>query len=252
MKISVVLITLNEERNLPRALESVRGLADEVVVVDSRSTDRTREIAMAAGARVIAHDWEGYSGQKIFAAAEAANDWVLSLDADESLSDGLCAEIVAIKQQPPTEAAGYSMPRLAHYLGRWIRHSGWYPDRKVRLFDRRRARWTGELVHESVAVEGPVVRLNADLLHYTCDSVEDHGRTLERYTTLAARQARAAGVRWALARRIVLPPWKFLETYLFRLGFLDGYPGWVIARMAARYVYRKYAKLSGLRQDSQG
>ncbi|MSO18872.1 MAG: glycosyltransferase family 2 protein [Acidobacteria bacterium] len=248
MKISAVIITLNEERNLRRALSSVSGVADEVVVVDSGSTDLTHEIAVRGRARFIKHVWEGYARQKNFAAAQAAHDWVLSLDADEALSPALIEEIRTLKQFANDEAAGYSMPRLPHYCGRWIRHSGWYPDRKVRLYDRRRACWVGEYVHESVVVDGEAGALRGDLLHYTCDTIEQHRGTVDRYTTLAAQEAHARGTRGALTRMILLPPWKFLETYLLRAGFLDGAAGLTIARMAAYYVYLKYAKLRRLQR----
>ncbi len=246
MKLSVVIITLNEELNLARALLSVSGVADEVVVVDSGSTDSTREIAESGGARFIAHAWEGYARQKNFAAAQAAHDWVLSLDADEALSPELIEEIRTVKQSANEDAAGYSMPRLPYYCGRWIRHSGWYPDRKVRLYDRRRARWVGEYVHESVRVNGAIAELRGDLLHYTCDTIEQHRCTVDRYTSLAAQEAHARDARWALPSMIVLPPWKFFETYIVRAGFLDGAAGLTIARMAACYVYLKYAKLRRL------
>ncbi len=154
MKISATLITCNEERNLPRAIESLR-CCDEVVVVDSGSTDRTVEIAEKLGARVIESHWRGYAAQKNFASEQASHDWVLSLDADESLSEMLEAEIWQLKKKGP-DCEAYTMPRLAQYLGRWILHSGWHPDRKVRLFDRRRAHWVGEFVHESVQVDRAV------------------------------------------------------------------------------------------------
>jgi hypothetical protein len=141
------------------------------------------------------------------------------------------------------------MPRLARYCGQWIHHSGWYPDRKVRLYDRRRARWVGEYVHESVQVDGAVSELRGDLLHYTCDTIEQHRATVDRYTTLAARQDHAQGKRGALLAQLLLPPWKFLETYLFRAGFLDGAAGLTIARMAAHYVFLRYAKLRRLQLD---
>lgn len=258
MKISAAIITLNEEGNLPRALASLSGVVDEIVVVDSGSTDRTCEIAERAGARVVRHGWQGYARQKNFAVEQAAHDWVLSLDADEALSPELRQEIVSLRSagdepaapgSAAADLAGYTMPRLAHYRGKWIRHSGWYPDRKVRLYDRRRARWVGEYVHESVRVDGKVADLRGDLLHYTCDSIEQHRRSVDRYTTLAAQEAHARGTRGALAAMIALPPWKFIETYLLRAGCLDGVAGLTIARMAAYYVYLKYAKLRRLQRE---
>lgn len=242
LEISAVIITLNEEQHLARALESL-SVADEVLVVDSGSTDRTQEIASRYGARVLPHEWEGYARQKNYAASQAKHPWVLSIDADEVLTPALAAEIEQIKREGPGDSAGFLMPRMARYQGRWIRHSGWYPDFKVRLYDRRRGRWVGDYVHEHVELDGPTRKLRGDLQHFTCDSFHEHLHTLDRYTTLAAQESLNRGVSWILPRMIAAPPWKFVETYLFRQGFRDGYPGLVIASMAGFYVFMKYAKL---------
>ena len=257
MKFSAVIITLNEERRLARALESL-SVADEVLVVDCGSTDRTVEIAGRHGARLLSHPWEGYARQKNYAASQAKYPWILSLDADEALSPELAAELSQLKRDGPGEAAGFMMPRAARYLGRWIRHSGWYPDFKLRLYDRRRGQWAGDYVHEHVEVQGPVKKLTGDLQHFTCDSLGEHLQTLDRYTTLAAQESldrssgdRSSGGRsaqdgligWVLPRMVAAPPWKFVESYFFRQGFRDGFPGLVIAGMAAFYVFLKYAKL---------
>jgi glycosyltransferase involved in cell wall biosynthesis len=209
--------------------------------VDSGSTDRTREIAARLGARVLQEPWRGYAAQKNFASQRAAHPWILSLDADEMVSEELEADILALKKSGPG-CDGYSMPRLAQYLGRWIEHSGWYPDRKVRLFHRDRAAWVGEYVHESVQVNGSIGRLDGKLLHFTCDSLSAHLRTLDRYTTLAAEQLRARRKAVPLRRMIVDPAWTFLRTYLLQRGFLDGPQGVAIAWMAALYTFLKYAK----------
>ena len=240
MNVSATIIACNEQTNIARAIESLR-CCDEVVVVDSGSSDRTVEIATKLGARVIETPWRGYAGQKNFAAEQAAHDWVLSIDADEALSEALEAEIWRIKKSGP-EYDGYTMPRMAQYLGRWILHSGWYPDRKVRLYDRRKARWTGEFVHESVQVQGTVGHLQCNLLHYTFSSISEHLKNMDRYTTLAAEElvARGRRVRWD---DLVLDPcWTFLRTYFVRAGFLDGIEGLTIAFMAAFYNFLKYAK----------
>jgi glycosyltransferase involved in cell wall biosynthesis len=240
VKISATIITLNEERNVARAIESLR-CADEIVVVDSGSTDRTTEIAEKLGARVVESAWPGYANQKNHAAAQASNDWILSLDADESLSEALEAEIWRLKKSGPQYDA-YTMPRMARYLGRWIRHSGWYPDYKVRLYDRRKATWVGKFVHETVRVEGKIGRLDANLLHFTCDSLSEHLRTMDRYTTLAAQQLLESGEAVTFTRILVTPPWTFFRTYVLKLGFLDGLEGLAIANMAALYNFVKYAK----------
>ena len=240
MLISATVVTLNEERNIARAIASLKCV-DEIVVVDSGSTDRTREIAAALGARVIREPWRGYAAQKNFAACSASHDWILSLDADESLTPELAAEIAALKTSG-ARADGYSFPRLAQYIGRWIRHSGWYPDRKVRLYDRRKAGWMGEYVHESVRVDGTVRELQGDLLHFTCASLSEHLRTLDRYTTLAAQEVRTRGKPIRITRLTLDPAWTFVRSYILQRGFLDGPQGLAIAWMAALYTFLKYAK----------
>jgi glycosyltransferase involved in cell wall biosynthesis len=221
-------------------MESLR-CCDEIVVVDSGSTDRTAEIAEKLGARVIEYPWGGYARQKNYAAECAANEWILSIDADEALSEALEGEIWQVKKKGPGYYA-YTMPRLAQYLGRWILHSGWYPDRKVRLYHRDKARWVGEFVHESVVVDGRTGHLESDLLHFTCSSLSEHLKTLDRYTTLAAEQLVAQKRPIGLTQLLLDPVWTFWNTWLFRLGFLDGIEGLTIAWMAAIYNFVKYAK----------
>ena len=240
MKISATIITLNEELNVARAIESLR-CCDEIVVVDSNSTDRTCEIAANLGARVIDNPFPGYAKQKNFASEQATHDWILSIDADEALSEALEAEIWQIKKHGP-QFDGYTFPRLAQYLGRWILHSGWHPDRKVRLFNRTKAEWVGDYVHESVKVCGRVGHLEGNLLHFTCDSLSQHLRTLDSYTTLAAQQMIDQKRRIGWTELLLDPPWTFFRTYFLQRGFLDGAEGLAIAYMAAYYNFLKYAK----------
>ena len=240
MKITATIITQDEERNIVRVIESLR-CCDEILILDSGSTDRTVELAQNLGARVIEAGWRGYAGQKNWAAEQATHDWILSLDADEALSEALEAEIWNLKKNGP-EFDGYTMPRLARYLGRWIFHSGWYPDRKVRLYQRSKAKWVGDVVHESVRVEGHVGHLEANILHFTCESLSEHLRTLDRYTTLAAQDLATRQVPIGLWRLIVDPPWTFIKTYFFQRGFQDGLEGLTIAYMAAFYTFLKYSK----------
>jgi len=240
MKISATIVTLNEERNIARAVESLR-CADEVLVVDSGSTDLTREMALRLGARVIEEPWRGYAAQKNYAAESACFEWILCIDADEVIDKRLEEEILALKQNGPA-FDGYSFPRLAQYLGRWIRHSGWYPDRKVRLYHRAKAKWVGEYVHESVVVSGSVGELQGDMLHFTCHSLSEHLRTLDRYTSLAARELVAHGKPVPLRRLAIDPAWTWFRTYVVQRGFLDGPQGLAIAWMAALYTFLKYAK----------
>jgi glycosyltransferase involved in cell wall biosynthesis len=244
-KLTATIVALNEEKNIARAIESLR-CCNEIIVVDSGSTDRTVALATQRGARVISHSWPGYAQQKNWAAAQASNDWILSIDADEALGEELEAEIIALKATA-FDCDAYSMPRLAQYLGKWIRYSGWYPDRKVRLYNRRKARWTGDYVHETVKVDGRVGELHSNLLHFTCDSLSAHMKTLDRYTTLAAQELRAQGRARPAYRLAVDPPWTFFRAYILRRGFLDGFEGFAIAYMAALYTFLKYAKVRGLR-----
>jgi glycosyltransferase involved in cell wall biosynthesis len=249
MKLTATIVALNEQRNIARALESLH-CADEVIVIDSGSTDRTRDIARSLGARLIEEPWRGYAAQKNFAAECAAHDWILSIDADESLSEVLQAEILELKREEP-HFDGYAMPRLAQYCGRWIKHSGWYPDRKTRLYHRAKAKWVGDFVHESVRVDGTVGQLEGRLLHFTCNSVEEHRKTLDRYTTLAARELiakRAPTPIWKLA---LDPAWTFVKSYLVQQGFRDGPQGFTIARMASRYTFLKYSKARELARDQE-
>jgi glycosyltransferase involved in cell wall biosynthesis len=240
MKITATIITRDEERNIARAIESLR-CCDEILIVDSGSTDRTTELAEKLGARVVEAGWRGYSGQKNWAAEQAANDWILSIDADEALSEALEAEIWNLKKTGPRFDA-YTMPRLARYLGRWVLHSGWYPDRKIRLYDRRKARWVGDFVHESVMFEGRVGHLDANILHFTCESLAEHVKSMERYTTLAAQELAARRVKVPLWRVITAPALTFVKSYVVQRGFLDGFEGLVISYMAAFYTFLKYAK----------
>ncbi len=245
MKISATIITYNEERNIARAIESLRCV-DEVLVVDSGSSDRTVEIAAKLGARVLDHNWSGYSDQKNWAAEQASHDWILSLDADEAVSEMLEAEIWQVKKNGP-DAQAYTMPRLAQYLGKWILHSGWYPDRKIRLYNRRSAKWEGRFVHEGLVVDGPVAAFEGPLLHFTCQSLSEHVRTMDRYTTLAAEQLVDQGARISMWQLFFKPWWEFNRTFFLKRGFRDGAEGLAIAWMGAIYVFLKYAKAHYMR-----
>jgi len=240
MKISATIITFNEERNVARVIESLR-CCDEILVLDSGSNDRTVEIANKLGARVVEASWHGYAAQKNIAAQLASHDWILALDADESLSEALEAEIWQIKKTG-TKYDGFTVPRLAQYLGRWILHSGWHPDRKVRFFNKHKARWVGEFVHESVTVDGAVGHLNSNLLHFTCNSLSEHLRTMDSYTTLAAQEIAAREKSVGFAKLLFDPSWTFFRTYILKAGFLDGVEGLAIAYMAALYNFVKYSK----------
>src|SRR5262249_27276185 len=231
MRITATIIAQDEERNIARAIESLR-CCDEILIVDSGSTDRTVELATNLGARVIEAGWRGFAGQKNWAAEQATYDWILSLDADEALSEALEAEIWNLKKSGPRFDA-YTMPRLARYLGRWIYHAGWYPDRKIRLYQRGRAKWVGDFVHESVKSEGRVGHLDSNILHFTCDSLSEHLRTLDRYTTLAAQELVANKVPVPLWSLIFDAPWQVVKAYVFHLGLMAGLAVLIISYMAS-------------------
>ena len=249
MKITATIITLNEERNIARAIESLR-CCDEILMIDSGSSDRTLELAQNLGVRVIERNWQGYAKQKNLAAETAANDWILSIDADEALSERLEGEIWTLKKNGPDFDA-YTMPRLAQYLGRWIFHGGWYPDRKVRLYHRTKARWVGEYVHESVKVDGRVGHLDANLLHYTCESLSEHLKTMDRYTTLAAEELVARKHKVPTHKVVLDPLWTFVRGYVLQRGFQDGLEGLSIAYMSSLYTFLKYAKARNMASWTQ-
>jgi glycosyltransferase involved in cell wall biosynthesis len=239
--VSVTIITKDEAANIEACLRSV-SWADERIVVDCGSRDETVSLAERMGARVVRRDWPGYAAQKNVASAEAAHDWVLSIDADERVTPELAAEIRARLATPPTEA-GFRIPRVTFHLGRWIRTTDWYPDPQLRLYDRRRARWQARRVHESVAADGPVGRLSSELQHYAYRDIAHHHATMDRYTTLAADELFDAGRRAGLLDLVVHPPAAFLRNYVLRRGVLDGAPGLIISAMNAHYVFLKFAKL---------
>src|SRR5579862_1495574 len=242
--ISAILITYNEQSDLAEALLSLRGVADEIVVVDSGSPDRTCEIARGLGARVVSRPFTNFAEQKNFAAGQAAHDWVLSLDADERLSGELRESIIGWKQSNP-EYVAYRMNRKPNYLGGWIRHSGWYPEYCVRLYRRDAGRFVGA-IHESVRVNGRVGLLRGEILHYTIRSLSEHYAKMEAFTTRAAEDLYARGRRRWRGGMWVAAPWTLVQRFLFQLGFLDGYRGALIAWTSARYVWLKYRKLGVL------
>jgi len=240
--LSACIITFNEADRIEACLRSL-GFCDELLVVDSHSSDGTRERASALGARVIARDWPGYRSQKQFAVDAAAHDWVLCVDADEVVSAALRDEIVALKERGFTDAAGYSVPRITDYFGRFLRHGNAYPDRLVRLFDRRRGGWVGEEIHENTRVTGRVRRLSGHLEHFSYRSLGDHLNRMQRYADLMAQALYARGRRCGLLPVLLNPQWRFVRGYLLRLGFLDGWRGLVFALIEAGYVRRKYLGL---------
>jgi glycosyltransferase involved in cell wall biosynthesis len=241
--LSVTVITLNEEKNLARALESV-GFADEIVVVDSGSTDRTREIAEKFKVRFYTNPWPGYGQQKNFAQAKASHDWVFNLDADEAISKELREEIETKLEKAESQGVrGFQLPRKTFYWNQWIRHGGWYPNLLVRLVDRRHAKWSEPEVHEDLEVDGPVETLNNALLHYSFPNIHSQVLTNLRFAGLGAQELRRKGMKPRLRRLIGKPIGKFAETYILKRGFLDGLPGLIISVNAAYSMFLKYAFL---------
>ncbi len=252
MKISAVIIAYNEEKNIVAAIKSA-AWADEILVVDSESTDRTREIAESLGAIVVIKNWEGFSKQKQFAADSAAHDRIFSLDADERVSGELKAEILELKAKPETEIAdGYKIPRLSIYMNRPIRHSGWYPDWQLRFFDRRKGKWKEVLVHESVqmAKDSSVAKLKSDILHYSVENASHHHEMIgTRYAPLAARQMFKNGRRTSFPKIYTAGLTTFLQTYILKGGFLDGLAGFTISKFAAHHAFLKHLLLWEIQEN---
>jgi glycosyltransferase involved in cell wall biosynthesis len=246
-KLSVTVVAKNEEADLGAALASV-AWADEIVVVDSHSTDDTVAVARQHTERVFVHDWLGHVEQKNYAASLAAHDWILSLDADERVTPALATEIQALMAGTPADAA-YRIPRVTFHLGAWIRSTDWYPDHQHRLYDRRAAKWTGRYVHEALTVNGRVGSLRGEIEHYAYRDIADHLETINRYTTYAATQMFEDGRRAGLLQLAGHPPLAFLRNYIARGGIADGARGFIISSMNAYYVFLKFAKLWQLQND---
>lgn len=252
MKLSAVIIAGNEESKIADAVRSV-SFADEILVVDSESTDRTRDIAAGLGARVVIQPWLGFAKQKQFAADLAENDWILSIDADERVSDSLRDEIVSAMKGDGPSADAYRIPRQTRYMGRDIRFSGWYPDRQTRLFDRRKGRWLDRLIHESFQLSegGRLGDLRSDLYHFSIDgALHHHSLVGERYARLAAQQMFEAGKRTGILRVMTAGAFAFISSYVVKLGFLDGLPGFVIARFAGHHAFMKHLLLWEMQRRS--
>lgn len=245
IELSIVVITYNEEDNLARCLHSVKSFADEIIVIDSNSTDRTRQIAEEYGAKVIIEPFKGYVAQKNFADSQATHDWILSLDADEVVTPELEMSIRKVKEKPEFDA--YELKRLTNYCGHWIRHCGWYPDKKARLFNRKKGMWTGELIHESWQLTNTIGRygkLSGDLQHYSYHTFSDHLKQIEKYTEIMARRDVENGKTCSYWKAFFSSKWKFIQSYLLQLGFLDGMAGYQVCRLSALATFMKYSKIA--------
>ena len=249
IKISAVIIAYNEERDIERCIDSLISVTDEILVVDSFSTDRTLEICKSKQVRFEQHKFEGHIEQKNYATGLAIYDYVLSLDADEALSDELKQSIQYVKSN--WEGKGYYMNRLNYYCGQWLRHGGWYPDRKLRLWEKNKGKWGGTNPHDKLILLDPVAtsRLKGDILHYSYYNLEEHYKQVEYFTDISSKQYYKKGRRSSTLILVVRPVLKFLRDYVLKMGFLDGYLGFVVARISAYANYKKYAKLKKLQSE---
>jgi glycosyltransferase involved in cell wall biosynthesis len=243
MLLSAVIITYNESKNIARCLASLQGVVDEIVIVDSYSTDDTATICQQFNVQFIEHEFIGHIEQKNWAMQQATHDWILSLDADEALSPALKSAILLAKKEPL--AFGYTMNRLTNYCGQWIRHSGWYPDRKLRFFNRQSASWGGTNPHDRIemATEHRIQHLEGDLLHYSYYSVAEHFERAKRYAQIAAQAMAQQGLQGAWWKPIFHATFKFIRNYFIKLGFLDGRAGFTICRISALETWWKYQLL---------
>ncbi len=248
-KLSAVIITLNEERNIGRCIDSLKNVADDILVVDSGSTDKTEDICKEKGARFFYHKWEGYIEQKNHANGLAEFPYILSIDADEALSDQLRESILTVKDSFKADA--YEMNRLTNYCGSWIRHGGWYPDRKLRLFHRDKFEWGGEHIHENVIQKQgnvSIERLSGDLLHYSYYNISQHIAQANHFTNMTAELAVEKGKRSSMLKIVFSPMIKFIRDYIIKLGFLDGYYGYVVCRISAQATFMKYSKIRQIKK----
>lgn len=254
--LSAVIITQDEERNIARCLDSLRDLADEIIVVDSGSTDRTETICRQYGCRLgtkfVHHQWVNYSDQKNFANSLASGDWILSIDADEAISLELNANIRAIKTIEHPANTVFSINRLTNYCGHWVHHCGWYPDRKIRIWQRGQAEWFGT-VHEELHLpdNATVQQLDGDLLHYSYYTIDEHRTRTTKYAKLMARQRFENGLSCSRLDIILKPLWAFVRTLLLQGGILDGWAGWQIAKVTANYTRTKYSELYTLYHQNE-
>ena len=240
--VSAIVVCFNEEKNIGACLESL-SWCDEIVVVDSFSTDRTVEICRQYTDRVIQREWAGYRDQKAFAHSQASKDWVLLVDCDERVTGELRDEIRAALANSAGDCAGFTLPRVVFYLRRWWWRGGWYPDYDVRLFRRDRATWGGSDPHEKILVDGKVRRLRHPLHHFSYRNIDDHIQRINRFTSISAGELRKQGARWRLADALFRPAFRFFRSYVLKRGFMEGFAGSYVAVTAAIYVFLKYAKL---------
>lgn len=253
LKLSAVIITYNEEKYIEQCLNSLKGIADEIVVVDSLSTDKTEEICLNFGVKFTKQPFLGYREQKNFACQQAENDYILSLDADEALSSKLREEILKLKAKEKWYFDGYSFNRLNNYCGQWMHHTAYYPDRKIRLFNRNRSTWGGINPHDKIVLKpgSKLVHVKGDILHWVIDSYEDHINKINKFSTISARSYKALGKKSGIAKILFDPPYRFIRSYFFKLGILEGFNGFVVSVFSAYSGFLKYSKLRRLMLDEK-
>ncbi len=246
VKISAVIITFNEERNIERCINSLKGVIDEIIVVDSFSTDKTAEICNSLDVKFFQTKWEGYAATKNYGNSLATYDYIFSIDADEALSETLKKEVLAFKNSDTLYDA-YRLNRLTNYCGSWIHHCGWYPDTKLRLWNKQKGKWEGN-IHEEVimATDSNIASFKGDLLHYSYYSIQQHINQANKFTDLTAMEAFRKGKKASILKIIFSPCVKFIRDYFLKLGFLDGYHGFVVCKISAFATYLKYTKLREL------
>lgn len=254
MLLSAVIITCNEQDNIARCLNALQSVADDIVVVDSLSQDDTCKIASSFDkVRVFSQKWLGYTEQKNYANSLAKYDTILSVDADEVISEELAESIKQLKAKDDNPLQTYELSRLTNYCGHWIKHCGWYPDRKIRVFNRKTVKWQGEFVHETLSIpeNAKIIRLKGDLLHYSYKNISDHIARIDKYSSLSAQEAHKKGRKASFAKILLRPAWKFVRDYFFKAGIADGYAGFQICTLSAIYTFWKYAKLRELTKSDK-
>ncbi len=240
MEISFCIITLNEEDNIEDLIKNIKAVADEIIIVDCGSKDKTVEIAKTLGAKVIFNGWKDYSTQKNFAISKASKDWVFVLDADEILSDELKESILSVKEKEFSDIEGFLIGRKTFYLGKFINHSGWYPDIKVRLFKKEYGKFYGKYVHEGFEFGGRAKKLKGDVLHYSYKNIGDHIERIKKYSCLSAKRMKSEGKNFSFVKLLFSPPFGFIKHYFLKLGFLDGFRGFIISVLTSYYIFLKY------------
>jgi len=246
-KISAVIITYNEERNIGRCIDSLKDVADEIVILDSFSSDKTKEICKSKGANFFQHEFDGHIQQKNRAITYAKHPYILSLDADEALDETLKMTILEVKKEWPND--GYYMNRLTNYCGHWVKHCNWYPDTKLRLWDSRKGKWTGTNPHDKYEMndgDKNTKHIKGDILHYSYYSIDDHYKQVEYFTDIASKAYVEKGKKAAFYKLVLNPIAKFIDHYILHLGFLDGKAGYSISKISAYAAYLKYKKIRAL------